>query len=104
MSIRGSSRYLLRECGIVKLLVIATLGQRPRGALLPTDTLQRSFNIMPAVSPFWIPHPVVQVCHLTFAGPHGLAFDSNGNLYVGDTRNNQVKKCRPVDGSIGESE
>ena len=31
------------------------------------------------------------------SGPHGLAFDSVGNLYVGDTRNNYVKKFRVAD-------
>ena len=31
------------------------------------------------------------------SGPHGLAFDSAGNLYVGDTRNNYVKKFRLAD-------
>ena len=28
----------------------------------------------------------------TFAGPHGLAFDSTGALYVADTRNDVIRK------------
>jgi sugar lactone lactonase YvrE len=35
------------------------------------------------------------------SSPHGLAFDSNGNLYVGDTGDNSVKKFRLADWFTG---
>ena len=31
-----------------------------------------------------------------FAGPHGLAFDADGTLYIADTGNNVGRKFRPV--------
>ena len=45
---------------------------------------------------------LTEVAAGTFATPHGIAFDSKGALYVGDTGDNVVRKFRLVNGPMAD--